>query len=159
MFGVLVVSWKMPLLLSGKKITRGASFNVLAWWMGLSWLFGIIPNFWDIDSLWYVFALANALQDVHIVLAFGIFGKVRGIRFEVTESNGTRTDRSNTTWLIESKITWPNVSRCQFWMHFLEIKLLYYYSNALTIVCLCPINKKPTLVKKMTRRWTGGMYK
>ena len=69
----------------------------LASWMGLSWLFGIIPNFWDFDSLWYVFALANALQGVHIFLAFGISGKVRGLRRDVTESNGTRTDQSNTT--------------------------------------------------------------
>ena len=69
----------------------------LASWMGLSWLFGIIPNFWDFDSLWYVFALANALQGVHIFLAFGISGKVRGLRRDVTESNVTRTDQSNTT--------------------------------------------------------------
>ena len=69
----------------------------LASWMGLSWLFGIIPNFWDFDSLWYVFVLVNALQGVHIFLAFGISGKVRGLRRDMSESNGTRTDQSNTT--------------------------------------------------------------
>ena len=69
----------------------------LASWMGLSWLFGIIPNFWDFDSLWYVFALANALQGVHIFLAFGISGRVRGLRRDVTEATGTGTDQSNTT--------------------------------------------------------------
>ena len=69
----------------------------LASWMGLSWLFGIIPNFWDFDSLWYVFALANALQGVHIFLAFGISGRARGLRRDVTEPTGTGTDQSNTT--------------------------------------------------------------
>ena len=49
----------------------------LSSWMGISWLFGIIPNFLDIDALWYVFAVANAFQGVHFFFAFGITGRAR----------------------------------------------------------------------------------
>ena len=49
----------------------------LSSWMGISWLFGIVPNFLDIDALWYVFAVANAFQGVHIFFAFGITGRAR----------------------------------------------------------------------------------
>ena len=49
----------------------------LSSWMGISWLFGIIPNFVDIEALWYLFAIGNAFQGVHIFLAFGMTGKAR----------------------------------------------------------------------------------
>ena len=49
----------------------------LSSWMGISWLFGIIPNYVDIDILWYVFAILNALQGVHIFFAFGVTGRAR----------------------------------------------------------------------------------
>ena len=49
----------------------------LSSWMGISWLFGIVPNFLDIDALWYVFAVANAFQGVHIFFAFGVTGRAR----------------------------------------------------------------------------------
>ena len=49
----------------------------LSSWMGISWIFGIIPNFFDIDALWYVFAMTNAFQGLHIFLAFGLTGRAR----------------------------------------------------------------------------------
>ena len=49
----------------------------LASWMGISWFFGIVPNFWDVEVLWYMFATANALQGVHIFVAFALTGKAR----------------------------------------------------------------------------------
>ena len=49
----------------------------LSSWMGVSWLFGIIPNIVGIDALWYVFVSINALQGLHIFLAFGITGRAR----------------------------------------------------------------------------------
>ena len=49
----------------------------LSSWMGGSWLFGIIPNIVGIDALWYVFVSMNALQGLHISLAFGFTGRAR----------------------------------------------------------------------------------
>ena len=49
----------------------------LSSWMGISWLFGIIPNILDLEALWYIFAVANAFQGVHIFFAFGITGRAR----------------------------------------------------------------------------------
>ena len=49
----------------------------LSSWMGISWLFGIIPNILDLKALWYVFAVANAFQGVHIFFAFGVTGRAR----------------------------------------------------------------------------------
>ena len=49
----------------------------LSSWMGVSWLFGVIPNFVGIDALWYVFVTINALQGIHIFFAFGFTGKAR----------------------------------------------------------------------------------
>ena len=49
----------------------------LSSWMGISWLFGIIPNVLDLKALWYVFAVTNAFQGVHIFFAFGITGRAR----------------------------------------------------------------------------------
>ena len=43
----------------------------LSSWMGISWLFGIVPNFLDIDALWYVFAIANALKEFTFSLRLG----------------------------------------------------------------------------------------
>ena len=45
--------------------------------MGLSWLFGILPNIVDKPELWYVFTLCNAFQGVHIFVAFGLSRRVR----------------------------------------------------------------------------------
>ena len=49
----------------------------LSSWMGVSWIFGIVPNFVAVDTLWFVFATANALQGIHIFVAFGLTGKAR----------------------------------------------------------------------------------
>ena len=49
----------------------------LSSWMGISWLFGIIPNIVGIDTLWYLFVITNALQGLHIFFAFGVSGRAR----------------------------------------------------------------------------------
>ena len=51
----------------------------LSSWMGFSWIFGIVPNFVGVEALWFVFVTANALQGVHIFVAFGITGKARNL--------------------------------------------------------------------------------
>ena len=49
----------------------------LSSWMGISWLFGIAPNYVNMEALWFVFATVNAMQGVHIFISFGITGKAR----------------------------------------------------------------------------------
>ena len=46
-------------------------------WMGISWLFGILPNVVTMQALWYVFAVGNAMQGVQILLAFGLAQRTR----------------------------------------------------------------------------------
>ena len=46
-------------------------------WMGISWLFGILPNIVTVQALWYVFAVCNAMQGVQILLAFGLASRTR----------------------------------------------------------------------------------
>ena len=45
--------------------------------MGISWLFGILPNVVDRPELWYIFVVCNAFQGVHIFLAFGLSRRAR----------------------------------------------------------------------------------
>ena len=45
--------------------------------MGISWLFGILPNVVDRPELWYIFVMCNAFQGVHIFLAFGLSRRAR----------------------------------------------------------------------------------
>ena len=66
----------------------------LSSWMGISWLFGIIPNFLNVDALWYVFAVANALQGVHIFFAFGITGRARRLMRNDTYNPSQHTTSS-----------------------------------------------------------------
>ena len=49
----------------------------LSSWMGISWLFGILPNVVTMQALWYVFAVGNAMQGVQILLAFGLARRTR----------------------------------------------------------------------------------
>lgn len=49
----------------------------LALIMGLSWIFGIVAGQVDIEPLWYVFVLLNALQGLFIFLSFTCTEKVR----------------------------------------------------------------------------------
>ena len=63
--------------------------------MGVSWLFGIIPNVVGIDTLWYVFVATNALQGVHIFLAFGCTRKVRALIRENFDKNAASATASS----------------------------------------------------------------
>ena len=49
----------------------------LSSWMGVSWIFGIMPNFVRVEILWHLFVASNALQGVDIFLAFGLIGRAR----------------------------------------------------------------------------------
>ena len=51
----------------------------LSSWMGISWIFGIVPNFVGVEALWFVFVTSNALQGLHIFVAFGLTGKARAL--------------------------------------------------------------------------------
>ena len=68
----------------------------LSSWMGISWLFGIVPNFLDIDILWYVFGVANAFQGVHIFVAFGLAGRAKGLLKRGGEEKGKYRDNNST---------------------------------------------------------------
>ena len=59
----------------------------LSSWMGISWLFGIIPNIVGFDTLWYVCVTTNALQGLHIFFAFGVTGRARVLIKENYDSN------------------------------------------------------------------------
>ena len=69
-------------------------------WMGISWLFGIIPNFVDIDALWYIFAVSNAFQGVHIFVAFGLTGRARILMKHNKENHWHSSRRCGT-------LAWP----------------------------------------------------
>ena len=60
--------------LLGLKENRGrlCSCVKIASWMGLSWLFGILPNLIHSQALWYMFVVGNSMQGVQIFLAFGL---------------------------------------------------------------------------------------
>ena len=74
------------------KKQRLAQCIKLSSWMGISWIIGIMPNFVDVEALWFVFAAANALQGVHIFVAFGVTGKARVLMHKDSRRNeGTRT--------------------------------------------------------------------
>ena len=69
----------------------------LSSWMGISWLFGIVPNLVDVDALWYVFAIANAFQGVHIFFAFGITGRARELMRRDTYQHTTASAAAHTS--------------------------------------------------------------
>ena len=46
-------------------------------WVGISWLFGILPNIINRPELWYMFIICNAFQGVQIFLAFGLSKRSR----------------------------------------------------------------------------------
>ena len=46
-------------------------------WIGISWLFGILPNIINRSELWYMFTICNAFQGVQIFLAFGLSERSR----------------------------------------------------------------------------------
>ena len=48
----------------------------LSSWMGLLWIFGIIPNFARVEVLWHLFLASNALQGVHIFLHLVYLGEL-----------------------------------------------------------------------------------
>ena len=75
----LRASWENAVFVGRKEDNKRRLIQCvkLSSWMGISWLFGIIPNFVDIDALWYVFATTNAFQGVHIFFAFGLTGRAR----------------------------------------------------------------------------------
>ena len=75
----------------------------LSSWMGISWLFGIIPNILDLEALWYIFAVANAFQGVHIFFAFGITGRAR-----VLMTKGQQRRQNTTSVALSSSV--PTVS-------------------------------------------------
>ena len=68
----------------------------LSSWMGVSWLFGIIPNIVGIDALWYVFVTTNALQGLHIFFAFGVTGRARVLIKENDDVNMVSATASST---------------------------------------------------------------
>ena len=68
----------------------------LSSWMGISWLFGIIPNVVGNDALWYAFVTANALQGVHIFFAFGFSGRARVLMKNNHSGNKTSSKVSST---------------------------------------------------------------
>ena len=60
--------------LNSKRLVRCMKISS---WMGISWLFGILPNVVTMQALWYVFAVGNAMQGVQILLAFGLARRTR----------------------------------------------------------------------------------
>ena len=60
--------------LLGLKENRGrlCSCVKITSWMGLSWLFGILPNLINSQALWYIFVIGNSMQGVQIFLSFGL---------------------------------------------------------------------------------------
>ena len=96
----LHASWKNAVFVGRKKDNKQRLIQCvkLSSWMGISWLFGIIPNFVDIDVLWYVFAITNAFQGVHIFVAFGWTGRARILM------------KSNTHTAIKETIQIPTIS-------------------------------------------------
>ena len=60
--------------LLGLKENRGrlCSCVKIASWMGMSWLFGILPNLIHSQALWYMFVIGNSMQGVQIFLSFGL---------------------------------------------------------------------------------------
>ena len=96
----LHASWKNAVFVGRKKDNKQRLIQCvkLSSWMGISWLFGIIPNFFDIDVLWYVFAITNAFQGVHIFVAFGWTGRARILM------------KSNTHTAIKETIQIPTIS-------------------------------------------------
>ena len=85
-------------------------------WMGISWLFGIIPNFVHVQALWYVFAASNAFQGVHIFFAFGLTGRARILKrgnnhadtVQVSSTNVTPVVVQSENWLIYLEDIWCN---------------------------------------------------
>ena len=80
----------------------------LSSWMGISWMFGIIPNFVNVDVLWHLFVVSNALQGVHIFFAFGITGRARvllkdNMRREVEGAPNALTAISNISSGVSAK--------------------------------------------------------
>ena len=78
----------------GRKVEnkqRLAQCIKLSSWMGITWLFGIIPNFVDIEALWYAFTVANSFQGVHIFLAFGATGRARMLMKKYHQDKQTET--------------------------------------------------------------------
>ena len=77
--------WRLSILLKNASFVGRKEDNKrrlgqcmkLSSWMGISWMFGIIPNFVNVDVLWHLFVVSNALQGVHIFFAFGITGRAR----------------------------------------------------------------------------------
>ena len=75
----------------------------LSSWMGISWLFGIVPNFVDVEALWYAFSVANAMQGIHIFISFGISGRARILINSSRRGNENENSTSETS--TQSKFT------------------------------------------------------
>ena len=78
-------------------------------WMGLSWLFGIIPNILPWKPFWYTFTVLNSLQGVQILLAFGLarrtresFLRTKTTVADVSEDQGTGTKRTGLSASIDN---------------------------------------------------------
>ena len=65
----------------------------LSSWMGISWLFGIVPNYVNVEALWLVFVAANAMQGIHIFVSFGITGKARVLMHRDSRAHTDTTPR------------------------------------------------------------------
>ena len=76
-------------------------------WMGISWLFGIIPNFVHVQALWYVFAASNAFQGVHILFAFGLTGRARILKRGNNHANTLQVLSTNVTQVVVRSENWP----------------------------------------------------
>ena len=83
----------------------------LSSWMGISWLFGIIPNFVGIDALWYAFVTANALQGVHIFFAFGFTGRAGALIKGNQSGNKTSAKISSTVQVVMAN--WWDLKQCR----------------------------------------------
>ena len=75
-------------------------------WMGISWFFGIIPNFVHVQALWYIFAASNAFQGVHIFFAFGLTGRARILKKGNNHADTVQVSSTNVTPVVAQSEIW-----------------------------------------------------
>ena len=75
--------------------------------MGISWLFGIIPNFFHVEALWYVFAASNTFQGVHILFAFGLTGRSRILKRGNNHADTVQVPSTNVPPVVAQSDNWP----------------------------------------------------
>ena len=84
----------------------------LSSWMGVSWIFGIIPNFVRVEFLWHLFVASNALQGVHIFLAFGITGRARVLMKAGPKPNLMSLKTSSAISTVANSVSFERRSGC-----------------------------------------------